>query len=287
MLIGSTKCRCFLWIKLYLQTCGYDSQVYCWRWFNTHYVKRGYPYAKYFYRTLPRFFIVFMSKTPRQSISIKALEYFRNRVRKNNRMYSLKYYKVSVLYIHYFKRNIMSYLLNPSYVILLIVSVYYNWLYTLPYSMQIFFIEGIFHQKQIFITSAERRRLYSLPLLACLLVCLFIKLRQTDERIFIYSFGQVGHDTISNLEHFGTLKPPRYRILFSIISREYKIVSNITKNWWLDFHEIYQRGRILYSERTWAVGIAQLTHHEVQGGDKNPETGGRGIFAPTADRVVS
>ena len=43
----------------------------------------------------------------------------------------------------------------------------------------------------------------------------------------------------------------------------------------------------LYSETTWAVGIAQLTHHEVQGGGKNPETGGRGIFAPTADRVVS
>ena len=38
---------------------------------------------------------------------------------------------------------------------------------------------------------------------------------------------------------------------------------------------------------TWAVGIAQLTHHEVQGGGKDPETEGRGIFAPTADRVVS
>ena len=44
---------------------------------------------------------------------------------------------------------------------------------------------------------------------------------------------------------------------------------------------------LYYSETTWAVGIAQLTHHEVQGGGKNPETGGRGIFAPTADRVVS
>ena len=44
---------------------------------------------------------------------------------------------------------------------------------------------------------------------------------------------------------------------------------------------------LLYSETTWAVGIAQLTHHEVQGGGKNPETGGRGIFYPTADRVVS
>ena len=42
-----------------------------------------------------------------------------------------------------------------------------------------------------------------------------------------------------------------------------------------------------YSETTWAVGIAQLTHHEVQGGGKNPETEGRGIFAPAADRVVS
>ena len=42
-----------------------------------------------------------------------------------------------------------------------------------------------------------------------------------------------------------------------------------------------------YSETTWAVGIAQLTHHEVQGGGKNPETEGRGIFAPTTDRVVS
>ena len=46
-------------------------------------------------------------------------------------------------------------------------------------------------------------------------------------------------------------------------------------------------GVIFYSETTWAVGIAQLTHHEVQGGGKNPETGGRGIFAPTANRVVS
>ena len=43
----------------------------------------------------------------------------------------------------------------------------------------------------------------------------------------------------------------------------------------------------LYSEPTRAVGIAYLTHHSVQGGGKNPETQGRGIFAPTADRVVS
>ena len=219
MLIGSTKCRCFLWIKLYLQTCGYDSQVYRWRWFNTHYVKGGYPYAKYF----------FMSKTPRQSISIKALEYFRNRVRKNNRMYYLKYYKVSVLYIHYFKRNIMSYLLTSSNVILLIVSVYHNWLYTLPYSMQIFCIEGIFHQKLIFITSAERRRLYSLPLLACLLVCLFIKLRQTDERIFIYTFGQVGHDTISNLEHFGMLKPLDTGFSFLLFRGNTRLLATLRK----------------------------------------------------------
>ena len=36
----------------------------------------------------------------------------------------------------------------------------------------------------------------------------------------------------------------------------------------------------VYSETTWGGGIAQLTHHEVQGGGKNPETGGLGIFAP-------
>ena len=42
-----------------------------------------------------------------------------------------------------------------------------------------------------------------------------------------------------------------------------------------------------YSETTWAVGIAQLTHHEVQGGGKNPEIEVRGIYDPTADRVVS
>ena len=35
---------------------------------------------------------------------------------------------------------------------------------------------------------------------------------------------------------------------------------------------------VFYSATTWAVGMAQLTHHEVQG--KNPETEGRGIFAP-------
>ena len=41
------------------------------------------------------------------------------------------------------------------------------------------------------------------------------------------------------------------------------------------------------SKRTWAVGIAQLTHHEVQGGGKNPETEGLGIFVPTLNLVVS
>ena len=45
--------------------------------------------------------------------------------------------------------------------------------------------------------------------------------------------------------------------------------------------------KVFFSDTTWAGGIAQLTHHEVQGRGKNPETGGRGIFAPTADRVVS
>ena len=34
---------------------------------------------------------------------------------------------------------------------------------------------------------------------------------------------------------------------------------------------------VSYSETTWAVGIAQLIHHEVQGG----------AIAPIADRVVS
>ena len=41
------------------------------------------------------------------------------------------------------------------------------------------------------------------------------------------------------------------------------------------------------SKTTWAVGIAQLTHQEVQCGGKNPDTEGRRIFVPTADRVVS
>ena len=49
------------------------------------------------------------------------------------------------------------------------------------------------------------------------------------------------------------------------------------------FHTLFPHGGV-YSETTWAVGIAQLTHHEVQGGGKNPSTSGLGIFAPTADR---
>ena len=53
------------------------------------------------------------------------------------------------------------------------------------------------------------------------------------------------------------------------------------------FHNEPPRAVLFYSETTWAVGIAQLTHHEVQSGGKNPETEGRGIFAPTANRVVS
>ena len=41
------------------------------------------------------------------------------------------------------------------------------------------------------------------------------------------------------------------------------------------------------SKTTWAVGIAQLTHHSVRGGGKNPSTFGLGIFAPTSNLVVS
>ena len=55
----------------------------------------------------------------------------------------------------------------------------------------------------------------------------------------------------------------------------------------MSYYHVHDSCWLLYSETTWAVGIAQLTHHEVQGGGKNPETGGRGIFAPTANRVVS
>ena len=37
---------------------------------------------------------------------------------------------------------------------------------------------------------------------------------------------------------------------------------------------------MLYNETTSAVDIAQLTHHEVQGGGKNPETECRFAFIP-------
>ena len=40
------------------------------------------------------------------------------------------------------------------------------------------------------------------------------------------------------------------------------------------------------SKSTWAGGIAQLTHHSVRGGGKNPSTYGLGIFAPTLNLVV-
>ena len=63
-------------------------------------------------------------------------------------------------------------------------------------------------------------------------------------------------------------------------------VAKITKICVL-FVTLNPKGIIFHSETTWAVGIAQLTHHEVQGGGKNPETEGRRIFAPNADRVVS
>ena len=68
-------------------------------------------------------------------------------------------------------------------------------------------------------------------------------------------------------------------ILYSDHGRQFQTRGGI-------YHGI-NRYKPSYSETTWAVGIAQLTHHEVQGGGKNPETGGRGIFAPTANRVVS
>ena len=40
------------------------------------------------------------------------------------------------------------------------------------------------------------------------------------------------------------------------------------------------------SKTTWAVGIAQLTHHSVRGGGKTPSTFGLGIFAPTTLNLV-
>ena len=50
---------------------------------------------------------------------------------------------------------------------------------------------------------------------------------------------------------------------------------------WINIKEVNY-----YSETTWAVGIAQLTHHSVRGGDKNPEAEGRGIFAPALNLVL-
>ena len=41
------------------------------------------------------------------------------------------------------------------------------------------------------------------------------------------------------------------------------------------------------TKMTWVVGIAQLTHHSVRGGGKNPLTSGLGIFALTLNLVVS
>ena len=38
---------------------------------------------------------------------------------------------------------------------------------------------------------------------------------------------------------------------------------------------------------TWSVGIAQLSHNLLRGGGKNPPNSGLGIFAPTANLVVS
>ena len=38
---------------------------------------------------------------------------------------------------------------------------------------------------------------------------------------------------------------------------------------------------------TWAFGIVHITHHSVRGGGKNPSISSHGIFAPTANLVVS
>ena len=40
------------------------------------------------------------------------------------------------------------------------------------------------------------------------------------------------------------------------------------------------------NKTTWAVGIAQLTHHSVRGGGKTPSTFGLGIFGPTLNLVA-
>ena len=96
---------------------------------------------------------------------------------------------------------------------------------------------------------------------------------------------------LSAFEIFLIIIPPKiyrgdnYFILVSKFITQY--VKTFETNIIWDTGVQYSSYRISYSETTWAVGIAQLTHHEVQGGGKNPETGGRGIFAPTADRVVS
>ena len=80
----------------------------------------------------------------------------------------------------------------------------------------------------------------------------------------------------------------RSRVIWGKRNNNRKNYRSFAINWFWRLDSICIR-RIfcmwLYSETTWAVGIAQLTHHEVQGGGKNPETGGRGIFAPTADRI--
>ena len=44
---------------------------------------------------------------------------------------------------------------------------------------------------------------------------------------------------------------------------------------------------LYYTNTTWAVGIAQLTHQMVRVEAKSPETESRWIFAPNADRAVS
>ena len=41
------------------------------------------------------------------------------------------------------------------------------------------------------------------------------------------------------------------------------------------------------SKTTLVVGIAQLSHHSVRGGGKNPSNSGLGMFAPTLNLVVS
>ena len=52
---------------------------------------------------------------------------------------------------------------------------------------------------------------------------------------------------------------------------------------WLSVH----MGTLHYSETTWAVGIAQLTHHEVQGGAKIPTPEVEGFLPPPGNQVVS